>query len=504
MTRHLILAIGVGTLLFHHASSLEAQATTCTVAAVQAKAPQGTTITGAEMIAGAAGGAPAHCRVDGHATSSGNEVNFRLALPGIWNGKFLFLGVGGLGGTIANLTVGLIRGYASASTDTGHVAGDPDWWSNRAKEIDYGYRGTHVTAVATKALTTAFYGKPPRHAYFNGCSNGGRQAMMEVQRFPEDFDGVIAGHPATGTTMQVGRAVVYQHMLASNDNFLTGEAIELLSQATLEACDEKDGLRDGLITDPRSCTFDVETLTSLTPGQRTTIKKIYAGLETKDGRTYAHGFPIGHEGGSTGWQAWISGPNPPVKQVDGSLAYGPERRPSGFGLMDPNFRFLALDQDDPSFTWKSFNFDRDLPRLKTMTEILTPADADLRPFKKHGGKLIVYHGWADPGISALGTVDYYEQMVTKVGGQQQADTFARLYMIPGMHHCGGGVGTGSFDMLSVLERWVETGAAPASVPAARIVDDKVVRTRPLCPHPSVARYRGTGSVDDAANFTCTK
>ncbi len=219
------------------------------------------------MVA-AAGSVPAHCRVDGHATSSGNDVNFRLALPEGWNGKFLFLGVGGLGGTIANLSSGLMRGYASASTDTGHVASDRTWWSNRDKEIDYGYRGTHVTAVASKALTASFYGKPPQHAYFSGCSNGGRQAMMEVQRYPEDFDGVIAGHPATGTTMQVGRAIVYQHMLASSDNLLTDEAIEQLSKATLAACDKNDGLEDGLITDPRACTFDVDTLTSLTPGQR--------------------------------------------------------------------------------------------------------------------------------------------------------------------------------------------------------------------------------------------
>lgn len=501
MTRHVILAVGIGTLLAHHSSNLGAQSTACTIAAMQAKAPKGTTITGAEMVA-AAGGVPAHCRVDGYAASSGNEVNFRLALPDGWNGKFLFLGVGGLGGTIANLSSGLLRGYASASTDTGHVASDREWWNNRAKEIDYGYRGTHVTAVASKALTASFYGKPPQHAYFSGCSNGGRQAMMEVQRYPEDFDGVIAGHPATGTPMQVGRAIVYQHMLASIDNVLTDDAIEQLSKATLEACDKDDGLEDGLIDDPRTCTFDVDALTALTPGQRTTIKKIYAGLKTKDGNVYAHGFPVGHEGGTTGWRAWISGPNPPVKQADGSLTYAPERRPSGFGLMDPNFRFLALDQDDPNFNWKTFTFDRDLPRLKTMTEILTPADTDLRPFKKHGGKLIIYHGWADPGISAMGTVDYYEQMVRKAGGQKEADAFARLYMIPGMHHCSGGVGTSSFDMLDVLEQWVEKGIAPASVPASRIVDDKVVRTRPLCPHPAVARYKGTGSVDEASSFEC--
>jgi feruloyl esterase len=412
----------------------------------------------------------------------GNEVNFRLGLPDNWNGKFYFQGVGGLGGTIGNLDTGLARGYASASTDTGHVSSDPTWGSNRAKEIDYGHRGTHVTAVAGKALAASFYGKPLQHAYFNGCSNGGRQAMMEVQRYPDDFDGIIAGHPATGTPMQAGRAIVYQHMLASPDNYLSSEKIEVLSRATLAACDATDGLADGLITDPRACTFNVDTLACsaftqgasadkkglsppdcLTAGQLSTVKKIYAG-STANGKLYANGFPVGHEGGTTGWRRWIAGATPPVKQADGSLAYEGTSLP--------------------------------------MTEILSPLDPDLRPFRKTGGKLIMYHGWSDPGISASGTGAYYDQMVNKVGGAKDADAFTRLYMIPGMHHCSGGPGPNALDMLSVLEGWVEKGAAPARVIASRVVDGKTERTRPLCPHPQVARYSGQGSVDDAANFRC--
>ena len=501
------------------APGLAAQPVECSIAAIQAKAPAGTTITAAAGVP-AEGPRPQYCRVDGHTTSVGNEVNFRLGLPDGWNGKFLFQGVGGLGGTIANLDASLARGYAAASTDTGHVASDPTWGANRAKEIDYGYRGTHVTAVASKALTAAFYTRPVQYAYFNGCSNGGRQAMMEVQRYPDDFDGVIGGHPATGTPMQVGRAIVYQHMLASPANLLTAEKIELLDRATLAACDKADGLVDGLVTDPRACTFNVDTLACspsaagatgdtnsdgpgcLTPGQITTVKKIYAGAKTADGKTYVSGFPAGHEGGSTGWRAWIAGAVAPAKQADGSWAYEGTRLPSGYGLMEPNFRFLALDADDPSFSWKVLNLDRDLPRLKTMTEILSPLDPDLRPFKKSGGKLIMYHGWSDPGISAAGTVAYYDQMVKTVGGQKDADSFSRLYMVPGMHHCGGGPGPNSFDMLPVLEGWVEKGVAPASVIASRIVDGKIERTRPLCPHPQVAHYGGQGSVDAASSFRC--
>jgi len=491
------------------ATGRAAQAVECSVPAVQAKAPGGTTITGAVVVA-AEGTRPRYCRVDGHVTSVGNEVNFRLGLPDGWNGKFLFQGVGGLGGTIANLDASLARGYAAASTDTGHVASDATWGANRAKEIDYGYRGTHVTAVAGKALTAAFYAQPVRYAYFNGCSNGGRQALMEVQRYPDDFDGVIGGHPATGTPMQVGRALVYQHMLASPENLLTAEKIELLDRATLAACDKADGLVDGLVGDPRACTFNVDALACtggdgancLTAGQVTTVKKIYAGAKTADGKTYVHGFPVGHEGGASGWRAWIAGTVPPVAQADGSLAYEGPRLPSGYGLMEPNFRFLALDADDPAFSWKVLNLDRDLPRLKTMTEILSPLDPDLRPFMKSGGKLILYHGWSDPGISAAGTVAYFDAMVKAVGGRNDADSFARLYMIPGMHHCSGGPGPNAFDLLPDLEAWVERGVAPARVVASRIVDGKTERTRPLCPYPQVARYAGQGSIDEAASFRC--
>jgi feruloyl esterase len=482
---------------------------TCEVAAIQARAPLGTTITAAATIEASATH-PRFCQVDGHAASTGNTVNFRLGLPDGWNGKFLFLGVGGLGGTLAVLDRGLARGYATATTDTGHRASEAGWASNRAKEIDYGYRGTHVSTVAAKHLTTAFYGTPAKYAYFDGCSNGGRQALMEVQRYPDDFDGVIGGHPATGTPMQVGRAIVYQQMLASQDAYLSPGAIALVSKASLAACDKSDGLEDGLVSDPRRCRFDPSTLacggaaddSCLTPGQVATVAQIYRGVQTPDGQVFAHGFPPGHEGGSTGWSQWIAGPAPPVAQEGGTLAYTGSRLPSGYGLMDFNFQFLALDDDDPGFGWRQFDVARDLPRMRTMTEILSPLDADLRPFATSGGKLLIYHGWSDPGISALGTLDYHERVVGAVGGQAAADRFLRTYFVPGMHHCGGGPGPSVFELLPVLESWVEKDVPPGSVLASRVVDGKTVRTRPLCPHPQAARYRGTGSIDEASNFVC--
>jgi feruloyl esterase len=480
----------------------------CSIAVVQAKAPAETTVTGARAVA-ASETAAAHCLVDGHVATPGNTVNFRLALPSAWNGKFYFQGIGGLGGQIGSLTTGLARGYASASTDTGHLASDPDWGANRAKEIDYGHRGTHVTAVAAKALTAAFYQRPPAHAYFNGCSNGGRQALMEVQRYPMDFDGVIAGDPATGTPMQVGRAVFFQQLLARPENYLPVEKIELLSTATLAACDGKDGLVDGLISDPRPCDFDPARLTCtgadgpacLTAPQVTTVQTIYAGLTDAQGRPYAPPFPKGHEGGPSGWRGWITGNEPPTPRADGTLAFT-GRTPSGYALAEANFRFLALEDDAPGFSWRAFRFPQDLPRLMTMSEILSPLDPDLRPFRKAGGKLLVYHGWADPGISALGTLRYVEEMARIAGGQAAADAFTRTYFVPGMHHCSGGPGVDQFDMLTALERWVEQGEEPGPIVASRVDKGITVRSRPLCPHPQVAAYRGAGSIDDAASFEC--
>jgi len=287
------------------------------------------------------------------------------------------------------------------------------------------------------------------------------------------------------------------------------EKIELLSTATLAACDGKDGLVDGLISDPRRCDFTPASLvcrgadgpSCLTPAQVTTVETIYAGLTDASGGYYAPPFPKGHEGGPSGWRGWITGNEPPSPQPDGRLAFA-GRAPSGYALADSNFRFLALDDDAPGFSWRTFRYPQDLPRLKTMEEILSPTDPDLRPFQKAGGKLIVYHGWADPGISALGTLDYIERMTRIVGGQAAADQFTRTYFVPGMHHCSGGPGVDQFDMLTVLERWVEQGEAPRQVIASRVEDGVTVRSRPLCPHPNVAAYRGSGSIDDAANFTC--
>lgn len=510
-----VLSVAALVLVAASASVSSAQSVShveCAVENLQAKAPAGTTLTGASIVP-ASDTVPQHCLVDGHVATPGNTVNFRLGLPAAWNGKFYFEGVGGFAGSIGSLRAGLERGYASASTDTGHqgVATDARWaLNNPAKEIDYGHRGTHVTAVAAKALTQSYYGSAPRHAYFNGCSNGGRQALMEAQRYPEDFDGIIAGDPSFGTLGSLRRTFVYQAMLASPERAIPSSKLILLSKAALAGCDGKDGLVDGLIDDPRACDFSPETLKCsgadgpdcLTAGQLETVKAIYADLPGPGGAVLP-GIPPGHEDGTSGWQAWITGTGEPVVGADGRLTFGPTA-PLGFRFQDGYMRFLGYPEDDPNFDLKAFSLARDWPKLAQQMQTFSPTDSNLSALQKRGGKLILYHGWADPGISALGTLRYYEEVVRAAGGREKTDRFARLFMVPGMHHCqGNGPGPNRFDMLTALENWVERGVAPTRVIASHASSGGVVdRTRPICAYPNVARYTGRGSVDAAENFRC--
>jgi feruloyl esterase len=242
----------------------------------------------------------------------------------------------------------------------------------------------------------------------------------------------------------------------------------------------------------------------LTKGQVESVKAIYASSKTPDGRTI-HGFPIGHEDGTTGWQLWISGRTAPTPRADGKLAFNPESTTdsaTGYRFVDGFFRYMAFEKDDPSYDWQRFDMARDLRKIKTIAEILSPTNPNLAAFHERGGKLLMYHGWADPAISAYGTIAYYEQVVANAGGNQKADGFVRLFLAPGMHHCRGGPGPNAFDSLTALEQWVEKGLAPDRLIASHSTEGAVDRTRPLCPEPEVARYIGTGSTDQAANFRC--
>ena len=487
-------------------------ATPCAIPDLQSKAPKDTTILAARVVP-AKDKVPEHCFVEGNVATPGNVVDFHVALPKDWNGKFLFQGVGGFAGSFARLDNSLERGYAAATTNTGHsgASGTDGRWAlnHRPKEIDYGHRGAHVATVATQKLTTAFFGSKPKYRYFNGCSNGGRMALMEAQRYPDDYDGFIAGDPSFGALGYLRRGLMYQFMLASPDRVLPMDKLGLVSKAVLDACDGNDGVVDGLIGDPRQCKFDpaallcktIDSAECLTAGQVETVKTIYRDVQLPNG-VMLHGFPVGHEAGATGWPLWISGRQAPTKQADGRLWFTEEMSPTGFRFADGFFRYMAFERDDPNYDWRTFDVVRDLPKVESISRVLSPTDADLKKFGASGKKLLLYHGWADPAISAYGTIDYYNKVVANAGGKDKADDYVRLFLAPGMHHCRGGPGPDTFDALAAMEQWVENGVAPDKLLASRSANGKVVRTRPLCPEPQVATYIGTGSIDAAENFRC--
>jgi feruloyl esterase len=507
--RHLLVSLS---LIAAAAPAASATKTECSLDALQQQAPKGTTILAASIIA-AKEKIPEHCFVEGNVATPGNVVDFHLALPTNWNGKFLFQGVGGFAGSFARLDNSLERGYAAATTDSGHkgASGTDGKWAlnHRPKEIDYGHRGAHVTTVAAQKLTAAYFGSKPKYRYFNGCSNGGRMALMEAQRYPDDYDGIVAGDPSFGAGGYVRRGLMYQFMLASPDRVLPAEKLALVSKAALDVCDATDGVIDGLIGDPRQCKFEPSTLLCkaaessecLTAAQLETVKMIYSDVQLPNGTTL-RGFPVGHEGGATGWPLWISGRQAPTKQADGRLWFTEEASPTGFRFADGFFRYMAFEQDDPNYDWRTFDVNRDLSKIETISTILSPTNADLKKFGASGKKLLLYHGWADPAISAYGTIDYYNKVVANVGDKKKADNFVRLFLAPGMHHCAGGPGPNSFDAIAAMEQWVEKGVAPDKLIASRSVEGKVQRTRPLCPEPQVAKYVGTGSIDVAENFRC--
>ena len=508
-----VVAIIVTALIGLNRQSIGAAAAepACTVEALQRLAPAGTTVTAAMPIEAAAK-LPRYCQVDGFVATPGNTVNFRLGLPAAWNRKFYFSGIGGFAGAFGALDPGLERGYASASTDTGHQSSartEAAWaLNNDAKRIDYAYRGTHVTAAAAKSVSEAYYGAASAHAYFNGCSNGGRQALLEAQRYPEDFDGIIAGDPSFGTLGQIRRTLQYQVLLSSVDHYLPAAKVALLSKSVVTSCDARDGLEDGLITDPRACNFRPETLkcsgadgpNCLTAGQVETVQTIYRDMRAPDSRTLP-GYPVGHEDGSTGWQAWITGAADPSPRSDGSLAFG-EISPAGYKYQDGYLRYLAFEAHNALFDWRTFTFARDWNKLQALAPNYSPTDPNLTKLQQRGGKLILYHGWSDPAISAYGTISYYGRVMEALGREKANDT-VRLFMAPGMHHCqGNGPGPNTFDTLTALEQWVERGAAPTRLVASHSTNSVVDRTRPLCAYPQVARYSGSGDINAADNFRC--
>jgi feruloyl esterase len=453
-----------------------------------------TTITSATFVAATAT-LPEYCNVQGNIGPG--TIGFVVQLPTGWNGKLYHQGGGGYVGAIPDASAGLALGYATAATDTGHKGGgalggalDATWALNNPQAvIDFGYRAIHVTTTTAKAIAKAYYGRAAGRSYFNGCSRGGGQGLMEAQRFPEDFDGILVGAPAFDWTEFMMGFNWDSRAVAAAPIPLT--KLPLIENAVTAQCDATDGLVDGLVQDPRACSFDpgvlrcrgADAANCLTAAQVEAVRKVYAGPARSNGRSITFGFPPGAESNG-GWDVWISG--------------GSFDPPLQFTFQDQFFRYIVFN--DPSYNPFTFNFDTDPGKLTRTGLILNATDPDLRTLQKRGSKIVMYHGWTDHALSALKTIDYYEDVDRTMGTAHAVRDFFRFFLVPDMHHCGGGPGPNVFDAFSPLVDWVEHGNAPQRIIASG--GAVAGRTRPLCVYPQHAVYKGTGSIDDAANFAC--
>jgi feruloyl esterase len=438
------------------------------------------------------------CRLIAFSTpTSDSHITFELWLPSVanWNGKFQAVGNGGFIGQIGYgaMASALKRGYATASTDTGHVSGNDESWAlgHPEKLVDWAYRAVHEMTVDSKAIIRAFYGSAPKLSYWNGCSTGGKQGLTEAQRYPNDFDGIIAGAPANYIThLQAGS--MYISWVALKDGvgapgYIPPAKYAVLHKAALAACDAKDGLADGVIEDPTRCGFDPKTIQCkdadapecLTAPQVETAQLIYAGAKYSDGKQIFPGFEPGSE---LGWGAMAAGPQP-------------------VGIATGFFQYMVFS--DPNWDFRTFDVDRDTQTADSrIGSVVNAIDPDLKAFDARGGKIIMYHGWSDQLIAPMNSINYYGEVLSAMGGAQKTQEFMRLFMVPGMQHCQGGPGPNTFDSVTALEQWREHKVAPEKIVASHSTNGTTDITRPLCPYPQAAIYKGTGDTNEAKNFSC--
>ncbi len=468
-------------------------------------------------IGGVAVAAPL-CRVVATAKpTSDSNIGFEVWLPttDTWNGKFQGVGSGSSAGSIAYsaMVQPLSAKYATMATDNGHISdltkpngtAEQTWaLGHPEKIIDFAYRAEHVSTERAKDILAAYYGHAQSKSYFVGCSQGGHHALMEASRYPEDYDGIVAGAPGWQWMNLMAGELWNSQPYLRDQTAIVSAKLAVLNAGVVAACDANDGVVDGVVNDPRTCTFDPAVLqctgadaaNCLTAPQVAAAQRIYAGAKQSDGTVI---FPPYTRTSETGW----------------ALYTGVAPGGSGFDF----FRYTVFQ--DPTFNNANFNFDTDFNRAKasTIAGQLVPtifnAGSDLAPFKARGGKLLIYHGWADQQITPNSSVDYYNRVVS-LQGASETNTFLRMFMVPGMNHCSGGPGPqaiggssgtppvadAAHDVVLALDKWVTQGTAPDTMIASKITNGTVTRTRPLCVYPKAAVYKGTGSTDDAANFTC--
>jgi feruloyl esterase len=438
----------------------------------------------------------AHCRVNG---TVGREIRFSLLLPDTWNQKLMMGGGGGFVGGIDNQARASVNaGYATVGTDTGHQGGvtTASWALNDLeRQLNFGHLAVHRVAEVSKAIIRSHYGSDQTRSYFNGCSNGGRQALMEAQRYPDDFDGIVSGAPALdflgiGAQFIKDMQAAYPNPAGLATAPFSSEVLKSVESQIVDKCDAMDGAKDGLMEDPRQCQVDVAALTGISDAQKAALKKIYGETKNKDGVIYP-GQPVGGEGDAQGWPSWIIGPNPLVAaQKAPSLRYA-------FGT--EMFKYFVFN--DPAWDYSRYDFSNFRKETAQAGSLLNATDPNLDAFKARGHKLVIWHGWSDPALTALGSIKYYEQVQARDPGVRD---YARMFMMPGVLHCAGGPGPDTADWASVIDDWVVKGQAPERVIARKVsTAGAVSRTRPLCVYPQRAVYNGAGSLDDEKSFSCS-
>ncbi|HWY47848.1 MAG TPA: tannase/feruloyl esterase family alpha/beta hydrolase [Bryobacteraceae bacterium] len=436
---------------------------------------------------------PGFCRVRAVSRPvNDSEIHFELWMPAraAWNGKFEGTGNGGFSSAMSygTMAAALNHGYATAGSDTGHEGGDLSFGIGHPEKInDWAFRAVHVMTDTAKVIIRDYYSRFPQYSYFNGCSTGGQQALSEAQRFPADYDGIVAGDPGNNRVHLIaGFLWSWEAIHKDTPRPLPASKLPMIAKAVLAACDATDGLADGIIDDPRRCKFDPGTLlckgddgdNCLTAPQVESVKKVYDGA--KNPRTGERIFAGWAHGTEASWAPYFIDPA--------------EARRNEF------WRLWVFN--DPNWDWRTFDFDRDLTYADAKMSVVNSIDPDLKPFKIRNGKLVMYHGWADSDVPPEDGVRYYEAVERAMGGPGQTTDFFRLFMVPGMGHCGGGAGPNTFDAVGALDQWVEHGTAPEKIVAAHIVNGMTDRTRPLCPYPQIAKWKGAGSIDEAATFVC--
>ena len=493
-----MIRVAIAFLLPATVTTTAARATDVACEALKAASFDHTTIVSTAMKpADTAASTPAFCEVT--ATISpvpGSSIGVVYRLPENWNGKIVGLGGGGWAGNVqlTRAVPALKQGYATAQTDAGHpipaTAPDfwrPDKWGTPETFADFHYRAIHEMTTMAKAVVAKYYGKPHTKAYFHGCSTGGRQGLMEVQRYPDDYDGVVSMAPVHSLTVQTSMAMRTNN-LGKPGAALTPELLTTVNAAVLKSCDAKDGLGDGLLDDPRQCSWDPAELLCkgdpsgnecLTQPQVDALRMLYAGVTTSDGRAVAWPLARGNESNWRGLLA-VSGPASDSTNAGGLGALtGPV-----FG--DPNFNLATFD---PAKHY-------DVVAKSAFAKAYEANDPNIAMFTKRGGKLLLWHGWADAGPSPWLTIDYYERVLKATPNVASS---VRLFMAPAVGHCAGGRGPDQFDALTAIDTWVTTGTAPDVLLATKA---KPPMTRPLCAYPKVAKYKGSGDANDAASFEC--